>query len=309
MAPPATSAAAAPSLNSTIVRSTPAAAPWPARLGLAAARAIAPGLAASIAERLFLTPPRGAASEAERRALARGSELVLHAAGERLRAWRFGVGPTVLLVHGWGGRGGQMAAFFEPLEDAGCSVVTFDAPAHGASSGRLASAPVFAEAVASVARSVGARAAVAHSLGAAGLAAAMARGLDLEAAVLIGPPRSPLPFFRAFAGALRLGPRASDAVRARLERRYGVDLEDYDVPARVSALAAPALVVHDRDDREVPWSHGEAIARAWPGAGLVTTAGLGHRRVLRDACVVREVVRFVTARLELGARLGAPDAP
>jgi len=42
----------------------------------------------------------------------------------------------VLLVHGWGGRGAQLASFVEPLVARGFSVLTFDAPGHGASAAR-----------------------------------------------------------------------------------------------------------------------------------------------------------------------------
>ena len=44
----------------------------------------------------------------------------------------------------------------------------------------------------------------------------------------------------------------------------------------------------DLDDVEVPYREGQLLAHAWPGARLVTTAGLGHRRILRDARVVGE---------------------
>jgi hypothetical protein len=41
-------------------------------------------------------------------------------------------------------------------------------------------------------------------------------------------------------------------------------------------------VIHDRDDREVPYAGGVATANAWPGARLFTAGGLGHRRLLSD---------------------------
>ena len=43
----------------------------------------------------------------------------------------------------------------------------------------------------------------------------------------------------------------------------------------------------------MPCSDGAAIANAWPGARLVTTTGLGHRRILRDEHVVSQAVAFV----------------
>lgn len=282
--------------NSTNVRSKHKA-PWLVRAGLGAAGALAPPLAARIGERLFLTPPRHGAPEREREALSGAVPFAVPFRGGRLMAWRFGEGPAVLLVHGWGGRGGQLSAFAPALVEAGCAAVTFDGPAHGASSGTLASVPLFGEAVEALARQVGARAAIAHSMGAAGTSLALLAGLDLEAAVFVGPPRSPSPFFQQFCAALDLEPAMRRAVRHRLERRFGASLSDLDMPRHAAHLDTPLLVIHDRADAEVPWEDGAAIAEAWPGAELVTTFGLGHRRILRDPGVVARATSFVAGRL------------
>jgi pimeloyl-ACP methyl ester carboxylesterase len=58
-------------------------------------------------------------------------------------------------------------------------------------------------------------------------------------------------------------------------------------------MTAPALVVHDRDDADVPYAHGAEIASAWPGAELLTTTGLGHRAVVRDPAVIRRTIDFL----------------
>src|SRR4051794_24309576 len=42
---------------------------------------------------------------------------------------------VVLLVHGWEGRAGQLAAFVPALTSQGFRVVSFDAPGHGAAPG------------------------------------------------------------------------------------------------------------------------------------------------------------------------------
>src|SRR6201999_2421848 len=90
-----------------------------------------------------------------------------------LAVYRWGDGPSVLLVHGWGGSAGQMTAFGEPLREAGFSVVAFHAPGHGASTGSWLAIPRFAAALAAVARFHGPlHGIIAHSLG--GPAALMA---------------------------------------------------------------------------------------------------------------------------------------
>jgi hypothetical protein len=128
--------------NSTIVRSFKS--PLVQRMTLASVGAlssIAPAVAARLAERPFLTPPRYPAPDREREILARARPGSVRVAGRRIETWSWGVGPRILLVHGWGGRGGQLGAFVEPLVSRGFSVTAFDGPAHGASEGRVATIP------------------------------------------------------------------------------------------------------------------------------------------------------------------------
>ncbi len=269
-------------------------APAPLRAAFAFLGRVAPGAAGAMAERLFLTPPRHAPPTREREALAGAVPFEVRLGRTALRAWRLGEGPAVLLAHGWGGRGAQLLLLGEQLREAGFALVTFDAPAHGRSGGRLASVPVFAEAIAAVAERSGARAAVAHSMGGAALALAILRGLPLDAGVVVGTPRSPSRSFRAFSEALGLPPGVRDAARARLARRTGFDVDAFDLP-RLAAGAPPVplLVVHDRGDAEVPFADGADIAAAWPGARLLVTEGLGDRRILRDPAVGKAAAAFV----------------
>lgn len=278
--------------NSTNVRSQMA--PAPLRAALAVLGRLAPGAAGAVAERLFLTPPRPPAPAREREALAGARPFEVPLGRIALRAWRLGEGPGVLLCHGWGGRGAQLLPLGAPLLEAGLSLVTFDGPAHGRSGGRLASVPAFADAIAAVADRGGTRAAVAHSMGGAALALALLRGLRLDAGVVVGTPRSPARFLHAFEEAVGLAPPARDQVRARLARRLGSDVDGLDLP-RLAAGAPPVplLVIHDREDAEVPFADGADIAAAWPGAQLMATEGLGHRRILRDPAVAGAAAAFV----------------
>jgi pimeloyl-ACP methyl ester carboxylesterase len=233
----------------------------------------------------------------------------VRAGGQRLQAWRFGgSGPAVLLVHGWGGRGGQLGAFVGPLCAAGFSVVTFDGPAHGRSTGRTSSAVQHAVAVRAVADAIGGvSGAVAHSMGAASAALALRDGWPVEALVLVAPPRSPKPWFDALADELALPEALRRDVNGRFVRNLGVGLEDLDLVKAAPALKAKALVVHDASDKEIAFRDGAAVAEQWPGAELYRTEGLGHRRILRAETVVERAVSFL--RGHLGARLCACGLP
>jgi hypothetical protein len=67
-------------------------------------------------------------------------------------------------------------------------------------------------------------------------------------------------------------------------------------------------VIHDRGDAIVPWTQGAALARAWPGARLLSTLGLGHGRILENNIVTRAAADFIAGRSEV-ASPAAPALP
>jgi pimeloyl-ACP methyl ester carboxylesterase len=269
---------------------------------------VAPGAAASLALALFRRPPRHRDSAEERDAIAGAEPLFLSLDGKPLAAWRWGHGPAVLLVHGWGSRGSRLASFIAPLTEAGYSVVAFDAPGHGGSAGRLSSLPQFISAIERIGRELGEEGGgcrpagpvpatlagiVAHSMGAAATTLAMARGLPVRRVVFLAPAADPAGYSERFAEALGLTPDVLERMKQSIERRFGQPWDDFDVLRAARKMTAPLLVFHDREDRDVAWADGEAIAAAWPGAELVSTSGLGHRRIVHDPDVVARAVSFL----------------
>lgn len=288
--------------NSTNVRPTNS--PAHPDLALRAARAgfrvlgpYAPSLASSYAERLFLTARRHPRSAWEEEALEGAERFGIPHEGRVLPAWRWGNGPsTVLLVHGWEGRGSQLAAFVEPLVEHGLSVVTFDVLGHGDAPPGISSLVEHGRAVAAAAAYLGRlHAVIAHSVGGAATLLATRFGLRADRAALIAPPAGPARFAAGFGQMLGLPPEVHGAMITRLERRYGLRMDQLDVRADAERFRAPLLVVHDASDRVVPIEDGASIARASRDGRLVTTEGLGHHRVLRAPEVLAEIIPFVVA--------------
>ena len=296
------------SRNSTTVRSSsrPSASTlrW-VRAGLQAAYAFSDGLGASLAERLFTSPRRFERPARERAVLATGRpfdvEVSLRSprwngARTTVKAWRWGgAGPTVLLVHGWEGRGSQLGALIEPLVAAGLSVVTFDAPGHGDSPGSRLYLPDHADAIADVAAAVGPlHATISHSFGSAAMLLAYARnGVDAPINVAISPNVLIDDAVARFAKLVSLDDSERVALEASLARHTGLGLDALQLSTLVARRDASLLVIHDREDTEVPIRHGDALAAAWSGAHLEITEGLGHRKILRDPAVITETVAFV----------------
>ncbi|MDB4882297.1 MAG: hydrolase, partial [Gemmatimonadetes bacterium] len=70
-------------------------------------------------------------------------------------------------------------------------------------------------------------------------------------------------------------------------------VSSFAIDALATAVTIPVLIVHDTDDDEVPYANGIRFAELLPSARLVTTSGLGHRRVLFAPDVVSAVVDFI----------------
>ncbi|MDZ4254803.1 MAG: alpha/beta fold hydrolase [Sulfuritalea sp.] len=246
------------------------------------------------AMRLMLTPPRHAFSDDELLTLEEASLQPIALISGRLIAWRWGraTDPVVVLVHGWGGRGTQLRGFIAPLLAQGFSVVAFDAPGHGMTGGSESSLPHFRQALDAVLDHLGTvHAIIGHSVGGAVTADALARRPAIRCAVLIGPPASLAASSRRIAEQLAWPEPLRAAMQRRIEYRFGVSWSEFEAE-RVSG-EQPMLVIHDREDREVPLSEGRRHALNWPRARLLATPGLGHRRLLEDPAVIQAAAQFV----------------
>ncbi len=264
-------------------------------------------LSACWAEFLFLTPPRQARTRQEREILSRGRFRNILFRNCRLATWRWGEGPAVLLVHGWGGHAGRLSRFVAPLTEAGFSVIAFDAPGHGASEGRRCSVSDFIGAVLAVAQDSGnVVGLIGHSLGAAACVLAMREGLRVRAAVLLAPLSDPEKYAGRFASICRMPGPVCDSMKIRLAARHGVAWEKLRVVELAPSTPGPLLIFHDRRDAKVPLGDGRAIAASWPGARLVTTQGLGHHKILRSAEIIGGTVSFLLPSLPIATR---PETP
>ncbi len=255
---------------------------------------VAPALVGRLAVRAFCRTPPRRASERIAALLAGGERATVTARGKDVAVWTWGHGPRVMLVHGWGGIGGQLATFAPPLLERGYSVVAFDAPGHGASGGHESSLLHFADAMLAVHHAFGpTHAIVAHSLGAAAATLAMTRGLDAHVAVFLGPPSHPREWTEIFARRFGLTDAAIDRMREQAEQDLDFRWDDIDTTTLARRLRVPLLVVHDVDDDEVPIAQGRELADAWPGAQFIASSGLGHRRILSDPDVIRRSTDFI----------------
>jgi pimeloyl-ACP methyl ester carboxylesterase len=271
---------------------------------------VAPSLASEVAYRLFVSlgkpetvHPRDAAIHAR---ADRGS---LDLNGERIATYSWGSGPeTILLVHGWRSRGSRWSTLIAALESPRRTIVTFDAPGNGDSTGRRTTVLDYAAIIRLLAARHGnVHALVGHSFGVLASFLAVREGVATERLVGISGMASATQLLETFSEQLGLSERAKRGLGRRFQRR--VFPHETDVWHRFVAELdptenrIPALLVHDEGDPIVPVAQVDLIAQGHLGAVTVDrTHGLGHNRILNDPEVIELIRDFIDAPLDASER-------
>lgn len=254
-----------------------------------------PGLAATLYERAMLSPmrPRTARRVDFRYGNAVETRLPYADGWIVVRSW--GHGPTVLLLHGWSGSMADMEDYIEPLAARGFRAVAFDAPAHGESDGTRTNLIQCAGALLQVSATQGPIfGAIAHSFGGPTAALAMQRGLRLPRLVMLGSPVSVVELSDLRARKAGVPQHVIDIANRRIADRFGFEWDDLATDRLLDGAEVSLMLVHDRDDRSVPFAHGERMETSL-GARLLRTSGLGHDGVLWDRGVIQAVTDFIAA--------------
>jgi predicted alpha/beta-fold hydrolase len=204
---------------------------------------------------------------------------------------------TVLVVHGWTAEASFMTAIAEPIRRAGFRVVLFDLPGHGLSGARSTHLIDCARATAAVGAHFGPiSAVVAHSFGglislvAAEGHAPMPSKLEVPRFVLIASPNRLSQVAADFSKFWGLTSAGQKAFEHRLERVGGRPLDCFTAVKLLPTTGAAALVIHDRDDRDICFDCAEEIASNVDAAELLSLSGFGHRNILFAPPVTRAIV-------------------
>jgi pimeloyl-ACP methyl ester carboxylesterase len=282
------------------------------RTGFALGGRIAPKRTVNRAARLFATPFASSRSRAQ--AVQGDADMQrgeLHVNGETIATYIWGdpsSQPYALLAHGWSSFGLRFLPWVAQLRAQGFAVVTFDQPGHGHSTGKLCTLPEFIATIRAIGERYGdAALAVGHSLGGAAVTLAQDETWHAEQLILVAPAADMKAAARRFFRFVHLAGYLREPFYAWLHRRTGVHIDELQLERKLPMLGQPALIVHDLDDADVPWSEGERYAQFWPGARLFTTQGLGHRRVLDAPEVIEAALAFVRGEV-VGTRvIGSPN--
>jgi len=211
-------------------------------------------------------------------------EIIVYEYGETNR--------KIVLIHGWSGRGTQLVKIADELLKIGFSTVSFDAPAHGKSKGTSTLMPEFITSILELEKQFGPfEYAIGHSLGGMSL---LNDNLSLKKAIIIGSGDIIQDITDEFVKTLKLNPKMASRLTQHFEKKYQISMDSFSASVVAKEVKVPVLIIHDNDDSDVTVKAAHNIHKNLNQSELLITNGLGHRKILGDNNVIKNIVEFIT---------------
>lgn len=259
--------------------------------------AISPKLATRFAALLFTTPIKHKIPKREWQMLANSTKerLILPNLKKEIQMYSYGTGSrNILLVHGWSGRGTQMVKIADALVEKGFKIISFDAPAHGKSTGKSTLMPEFIESILEIKKKYGPfEYAIGHSLGGMSLLTVLKQGFPIKKAIIIGSGDIIQDIIDDFVLKLDLKPNIGLMLKAYFETKSNESMENYASHFNADKISIPLLIIHDENDIDVPVKAAYHIDSYISQSELYITKGLGHRKILGDKKVIQKCLDYL----------------
>jgi len=259
---------------------------------------LAPAIAAAWAYRIWSSTRRFRESEHDKRWRQQAQLQMLEHEYGKIAVYRWGETdkPVVVCVHGWNGRASQFATMLPALLKAGYQVIAFDAPGHGNSEGKSANIFRISDVLKSVVTPYSSiQAIISHSFG--GMVSAYAvrhLGVSVDRLIMIASPVSTQYLMDMFAESLGINQRVMKRFDKKIRHEFGEDVyERISAEQNLKNSELPILLIHDKQDKAVSWRNSECIVKAASNAVAIYTEGHGHRRLLRDKKLIKQIVIFI----------------
>jgi len=261
---------------------------------------ISPFLASRFAAKLFLTPFKYKLPQREKEMDSNSvqKKVMVPSMNREIVTYEYGQGKKkILLVHGWSGRGTQLARIAQALNDKGYMVISFDAPAHGKAQGKMSMMPFFIKAVHFLDEEYGPfEALVGHSLGGMSALKAISNGLKTKKLVIIGTANNITEITQHFAENMKMNHKVAAKMKKYLDERFNEDMDTLSGARSAENVRIPTLVIHDEKDVDVKVNSAYEIHEALENSELMITSGQGHRRILGNPEVINKTTTFIAAQ-------------
>ena len=268
---------------------------------------IAPRKAAIKGFALFCHPFRGKLKDYHHSFFNSAEKFDFMVHDEKIQAYRWGNGAKkVLFLHGWQSHSFRWRNYIEALDKSTHTLFAMDAPAHGLSTGKAMTIPLYCEAILKlIAVSGKPDVVVAHSAGSFTSIYTFHHypALSPLKMVAMAPPGEAEEMVEFFKSKLGLSHRCLNLILQQFEKAVNQLPSYFSAPYFAASLKFPGLIIHDEKDDETPVENSKNIHRAWKGSRLMLTKGNGHN--LKSPDVLKAVLDFIQSEDNMHNKNGA----
>lgn len=207
-------------------------------------------------------------------------------------------GDLVFLIHGWDSNAGSLSKIAMRLVEKNHRVIAFNLPGHAFYKVESTNLLVCKQAFESVLEHVNPTAffsTISHSFGSAVTANALSgKTFPIKNMVFLTNPNLIEDIFIEFAAQVKMGKKAYKHLIDYTQGILGNEISSLDVERNLNEIPfRKLLLMHDKEDKVLPFSNSEAIQKKVDRVVLEPLEGIGHYRMLWNDDVIKKAVDFV----------------
>lgn len=255
---------------------------------------VSPRYASIKALNLFASPRKGSYNNTQLKIIASATKYKLKYDGLEIAVYHWkGNSKTILLAHGWESNSSRWDYILEELKTKDFNIFAIDAPAHGQSAGKQFNALLYSEFIGVAAKKFKPETIIGHSVG--GMATVFCQHnhqiTSVKKLVLLGAPAHFTGVFSRYKSMMGYNSRISNGLDELVMERLGKPVDYFSAANFARSIDAHSLVVHDKNDKIIPYEDALLFANRFKNAELLTTTGLGHG--LKNKNLNTSIIEFI----------------
>ena len=258
---------------------------------------VSTGLSSNFASYLFFRPRKQPFRAYDREMIKRASTKIIEFNDKKIQTYIWGPqsNKKVLFVHGWEGKGTSVKHFIDPLLSLGYQLFSFDAPAHGASSGSSTDLPEIIATIQHINSLYGEfDVIIAHSFGTLSALNAFNGIFNNKKLVLIASLSNPFTAVKGFQNIFSLNDKVVKGLLNNIVKRVGRPLQDLELKDLSDLGSNNILLLHDKRDVIAPFSESIFLQNNFPNAQFNIISRAGHHKILSEKTTIDTVVNFLS---------------
>lgn len=245
---------------------------------------------------LFASPRKGRYTDEQRKVISTALFQEVDFDGTSIATYRWhGKGKTILLSHGWESNASRWSYILDELITQGYDIIALDGPAHGRSGGKLFNALLYSEFINVIAKKFQPEIVIGHSVG--GMASVFFMHNhplgSVEKMILLGAPAHFTGVFSRYKSLMGYNRRISEGLDNIVLERFGKPVDYFSAANFTKSIGAKGLIIHDKNDKIIPYEDALLFANRYKNSELITTSGFGHG--LKDPSLTPKIIDFINS--------------